>query len=397
MDLDKLQKKGAIHIGARSGRIVLYAYSLEDHPGVVSVGWTSKGTAWRDDHPVIADVVSAYDCEVRFWMICHHSSAREIVGKIREGLLGKGMAADAPLGAADKSYEHWFRAGLEDIVFAYPPFAKIFLSEVPSFADEGIEPVTGEMSLDVKLAGSSSMSGRGQRSGAGGGEEESEAKLADALLLKTEGSRSVASLGMIGAIVVGIAYLCLNQVTKTGGGRSFLDNVGSFTGLSFRSDREVVFNAGNLVPDAPWVVSEQGNLNGWYDPARTDDAGRTFGMPKDVQGFRIRTWVDSQGVDQQLYAAYSFNAASVWYPRNVTQIEMSRRILTDLMRIDDMAQTLHADACKVRDESVEAFKSVDIVIVHQMDILAAFTTSSESCERGYPDVIKPRPMVPAAE
>ena len=389
MNLDMLQKDGAIQIGVKSSRIVLYAYCLADQTDVVSVGWTSKGAVVTEDGPIISDVVKAYAVPVRFLMICHHSSAREIVGKIREGLTSKGMTAEPPSEATGKSHEHWFKAKLEDIVYAYPPFAKIFLSEVPSFAPSETS-VLSDTPDDEVSDGSRATYRQGRKGDAPSPSDvtdEGETRaMADALLLRTKGSRNVASLLMIGVIIAGTAFLGLNKVNNTQAGRALIGHVEDFTGLSFGGDDGWTFGG---VPDDFRQATLTGNtFEGsfveWYDPTRSDDAGRTFGMPKDVSGFKIRTWVEGVGDDQKLYAAYRYTPVSTWTPSTPQEATASRKMMIDLLRIPQVSSGLHADACEVRQSSYEAFDSVDIVVVHDADVLSSFHVDDESCERGYP-------------
>lgn len=145
MDLEKLQSKGAIHIGRKSGRMVLYAYIIESTPGRIALGWTRSEVliiheAGADEAriagaPAIKDVLDRTQGRARFLMICHHSSAKELRDKIHAALAVKEMGSTAPEGIEETDQEVWLSARFEDVVFAYPPFAKIFLSECQSAAN----------------------------------------------------------------------------------------------------------------------------------------------------------------------------------------------------------------------------------------------------------------------
>jgi len=406
MDLEKLQSKGAIHIGRKSGRMVLYAYVIDASPGRISLGWTRSEVVVQHEAgaegarvagaPSIKDVIDRTAGRARFLMICHHSSAKELRDKIHAALTVREMASTVPEGIEETDQEVWLSAGFEDVVFAYPPFAKIFLSEVPTFAEE-----RGEVSDDAALQDTAPP--QKVRAGAflfkerQGTEEDEERRnrILDAVLFRSAGMRSFASLLMLLAIIFGSAFLVLERLKTTEEGRAWLMSIETMIGFSFGSDGERgmgFLSRAELELRRPRDEAPAEFVD-WYDPARTDDAGSTFGMPREHQGFYIKTWLDGDEGNRNLYAAYRFNPETAWQGETEEQERVSREMMQDLLRVPTMVEDLHLDACRtLRGEAsglaAEEFEKVEVVVVHDQDMIAAFAADESSCARGAPRMRK---------
>jgi len=406
MDLEKLQSKGAIHIGRKSGRMVLYAYVIDSSPGRIALGWTRSEVvvtheAGADEAriagaPVIKDVVDRTEGRARFLMICHHSSAKELRDKIHAALAVKEMASTTPEGIDETDEEVWLSARLEDVVFAYPPFAKIFLSEVPTFAEErggsADDDAVQNNAPPQKVRAGAFLFGRQQGADE---DEERRNRILDALLFRSAGMRSFASLLMLLAIIFGSAFLVLERLKATEEGRAWLMSVETMIGFSFGADGER--GLGFLTRAELELRRSRGEDPGefvdWYDPARTDDAGSTFGMPREHQGFYIKTWVDGEEGNRNLYAAYRFNPETAWQGETEEQDRVSREMMNDLLRVPNMVEDLHLEACRTLSGeasslAAEEFQKVEVVVVHDQDIIAAFAANEGSCARGAPKMRK---------
>lgn len=392
MNLEGLQKNGAIHIGLKTGPMVLYAYTLASRPDLVAVGWCREDIVKSDAGPAIESVGRRAGEDLRMMMICHHSSSRELLGKIRDKLMLDDKSAMVPDGIESCGQEWWFKASLDDIVFAYPPFAKIFLSEVPTFADKRERGAKEAEEEALREAGRRAGGFDPDRSRRGAEDSEEAAPTwKEALMLRTDGSRALLSVVMIFAILGYAAFTTLEQMKSSPRGRALLLAAEHATGFSFGTQEGRGF--GFLSPAerearAPSTVVE-GEFMNWYDPARGNDAGSTFGMPKQINGFQIRTWVDGPITDRNLYAAYRFNQGISWTPRTEAQQRVSRRLLANLLREDDMAQALHAEACqtlggKASSYTSDVFARVDVVVVHDTSVLVAIQADAETCKSGIP-------------
>lgn len=399
VNLEGLQKNGAIHIGLKSSQMVLYAYRMESRPDLVALGWTREKVVAAKTGPQLASVADRVGADLRLMMVCHHSSARELVSKIRDKLTLEGQATVAPDGVSECDQEWWFKATLDDLVFAYPPFAKIFLSEVPTFVDKRERGAKKEAEEAIREASRTAGSfDTARRRGAEDEEADAKPTWKEILTFRTDGSRTLLSLAMIFGIIGGAAFMTLEQMKKSPGGRAMLLSAEHAIGFSLGTQEGRGF--GFLTPAerearAPTVVVE-GPFRTWYDPVRGNDAGSTFGMPKEIHGFQIRTWVDGPITDRNLYAAYRFNPEITWRPETESQRLVSRRLLADLLRADDMAQDLHEEACELLNGDASSYTSdvfahVDMVLVHDTNVLLAIQADASTCERGVPRHVERRP------
>lgn len=402
MQLEALQKNGVIRIGLKSSRNILYAYGLPSRPGLICVGHTIATLCEEGVEVAVPEVMEAMTGSEapRFIMICHHSSAREIAKKIQDALIVDEKLAGVPTGAPEVSHETWFTATLDDVVYAYPPFAKIFLSELPEFSADALEGSGDEVDADATGERSGGAGREGEAMGRRGVALESDIEQEasawrDLLLLRHEGMRALLSVMLLLAIVAFVAYTALEQIKSSERGNGWLVALEDATGLYLGATRNSESNddepEGSL-RRAGFVLVDR-DFSEWYRPNRGGDTGRTFGLPRQSGTFDVKTWVDGPVGERNLFAAYRHASAEPFVPRDDTEAEASRRLMNSLLDTGGMAEELHAEACATitgaREFVSEPIHAAEILIVYDVQILRHFAADTESCLGGTPRFVEP--------
>jgi hypothetical protein len=382
MDLESLQRKGVIHIGLRKSAAILYAYRMPSNPSHIALGAAFEGTILIDGVPGVPEVLDAYrDApeQPQFIMICHHSSASEIVQKIGAAL--DGNRRDGP------GSDAWFEASLDELIYAYPPFAKIFLSEVPD-AVKADDP----RSLNRDSTGGSSEQGSTTGvtfGGKAGGETDEKAETwTDVVLLRTEQSKTAVSLVLILGMVLATGYFGLESIRNGGKGGSVLERIEDFTGLSFgKKGGSQIGSNGEASGRSKDETGQEIPLDfaGWYSPTRGGDTGVTFGLPREVKGFSVKTWTSGPEDYRRLLAAYRYSGDVSYQHRSEAEREMSKKLLRDLIDTDTVLSEVGERSCSVvfgpKSERLtnDEFGYVEVLVVHEDIVLRSLEMSQDDC------------------
>lgn len=382
MELASLQKNGVIHIGLRKSPAVLYACRLPSRPECIFLGSAFNGTVTVNGQPAVQDVLEAYEGATsvpEFIMICHHSSASEIVQKIDVAL------DDKKVDGIGK--ESWFEATLDEIIYAYPPFAKIFLSEIPEAAgSHAVASPAGSDRGSLDEGGISGGAGIRGLAGASGDPEHTET-WADVVLLKTEQSRTVVSLALILGMVLTTGYLGLESIRNSDKEGTMLSRLASVVGIAL-DDTGPAGSGADVGEDGGEYVEGQAipaNFETWYSPTRGGDTGITYGLPREQDGFDVKTWTSGEKDEQRLLAAYRYSGPSPYQHRSEAERAASKEILGDLLDTRSMIEKINQRACSVvfgpRSERLtdDEFRQMELLLVHEDVILKASKLTAKDC------------------
>jgi hypothetical protein len=295
MELKSLQKSGMIRIGDQSDRNTIFVLRSSSDPNLLAVGYTDGGLSILSDTPFLAGL-EHLNKETNIVTVCHHSSAQEISGKIRSALDNKKVVG--PKGIEDVPGMDWFKASFDEVIYVYPPFAKIFLSSVP-IEDKSAKYQDIDDTDQIKSP--EDMDRDFERARARERDEsEIDTKPTKVKMLTARSAGNLVSM----LLVIGVAAIT------------------ALTGLNRDNDpatsfgQEVVYFASDLLSKdvSPFTRTEvflspfQPDFATWYNTSsRGGHTGRSFGLPFKTRGFYLRTWRHPVPGGEALYAAYEYD------------------------------------------------------------------------------------------
>ena len=396
MDIEQLDASDIIRIGSPEEPQILYV-------------WASK--ARRDEivletappemvaHPVAGPVPRAAeamcsDPDCRVLLIFHHSNAEQIARRIRESLSRNGCASSvSDTGGAR------FRCGLRDMVMAYPPFARRFLSEVRD-TDLTKWQIGAEKSEDGtgSSAPRSTPDGDGPSGPVGiGGDNDQDTADESTGDLKRRGAGPrlgpTGRLGILLVITMGLAVAASWPADRDEA--SLLEAVRAIQSDPFGRDRETILarvvRSGSVaiglsdpepVPgshrDVPAAEApaEPDRFSAFFNPIMAGDTGRSFGLPIEVDTFRVRTWVRKTEAGDALYAAYAVPDAQTRTYQDPDRRRVSREIFAKRLRAHSVVRAAEVSACAALSDR---FDVVDVIATHGRLVLSEFRFDPEVC------------------
>jgi hypothetical protein len=380
VELSFLQKSGVIRIGNRSDRNTLFVLRCKVDPDRLAVGFNDRGLRVLSGHPFLVGM-EALDENTDIVMVCHHSSAREISAKIRAAL--KSKAAEAPGGMGDIEGMAWFRSSFDDVIYAYPPFAKIFLSHVPLEDKEGADPEEGDSSnSEIKTKEEMERDFERARRRARGLEDFDDTP-SKVHLLSARGAGNIISIIFILAVAAMTALTGLNRDDdpSTGFGTEIVEMATSLV------------SSGALPgePENAFPSPFKPDFRTWYERgARSGDTGLTFGLSNEVRGFRLRTWSHPVRGGEALYAAYEYEDALPNVSMFASGGVIDEGRLKGLMRISETSLMLFKDGCQtvfgdLRSRyGTQEVLSLQVLISADRIVLDDFMVYPDACLAGMP-------------